>query len=781
MWFMDYGFTYKTDLIQRLSTINNEFKTDLDVIKCGCIDVLPAKKYFDHAFNKNKLIFSHEWSQVAMDFMENFISNASNLSFHEYGSKENVKFGDLTANDESKIIYSLKRMLIAQKFALPCPARKFVENLKSIDLKPSNLTKREDQNLENVPSVLIQTNELVTVPDFIKTCAEFNFEKIYSKITINNEKPKDPTESLEIEVQNKEPNVNLQPKMDSPIIVPAGICIQEYLVEDAKKRKQNNLQSPPIPTTDIPQKEVKPTMLEAIKLPPLVIKPRSIPSSSKNIPNEQHSSNNTRKVVHDVKINHKNINSDKAIVCASDVHRVLVHGNFLSKPIDKIDECNFSDTIYNSMKAMNLRVFRIQAYSWRHILDGRSMVIVNAEKSGQTFSYLPAILNTAADDCEDIEHLEPICGTSCIIIVPSSREVENLYNISKKLLTLNSKVKILKAYGNNDDNTVVHLLNGCDIFITTPPCFSRLNTSSYVNLFDVKKIKYLIFDGLDLMLKLWQTDIQLIIKKCTRGIKRPEENAQIIVTSNVWHSQIKKLMSLSCQPVVCIGNYIEAAVYAGSKFSLEKCVTEEEKALKLCSRLKDESYKYHRTMVIVNNHAEIEQLLKYLQSFSFIFSIVDGNSTREDIASKNISWECEVTGKFSLIVVIDNVVPQITLNSVQYLYHFSLPSTWTMFSYRFTVSYDYYLKYLDSTDETSNHVPHTTILLDDDNLNEIPRLIDFMLTHRLAEIPKSILELVEVSCATLNFLVNFLIIIVFIRTSVMNVNEKNAIVNLAAL
>lgn len=786
MWLIDYGFIYKTDLIQRLSTINNEFKTDYGLIKCGCIDVLPAKTYFDYAFNEKKLIFSHEWSQFAIDFMENFISNASHLSFHEYGSKENVQFGDLTANDEFEITYSLKRMLIAQKFALPCPASKFVENLKGIDLKPSNLTNREDQNLQNVPSVLIKINELVTIPDFIKTCAEFNFEKIYTKITNNNEKPKEPTESLEIEVQNEAPNVNLQQKTDSTnaIIVPAGICIQDYLVE------QNKLQSPrkKRPTTDIPQKEVKPIMPEAIKLPLLVIKPRSIPSSSKNIPIEQQSiivkqqsSNNIQKVVHDVAKNHKNINLDKAIVSASDVHRVLVHGNFLSKPIDKIDECNFSDTIYNSMTAMNFRVFRIQAYSWRHILDGRSMVIVNAEKTGQTFSYLPAILNTVADDCEDIESLESLCGPSCIIIVPSSREVENLYNISKKLLTLQSPVKILKAYGNNDENTVVHLINGCDIFITTPPCFSRLNTSSYVNLFDVKRIKYLIFDGLDLMLKLWQPDIQLIIKKCTKGIKRPEENPQIIVTSNVWHSQIKKLMSLSCQPVVCIGNYIEAAVYAGSKFSLEKCVTEEEKALKLCSRLKDESYKFHRTMVIVNNHAEIVQLLKYLQSFSFIVSIVDENSKREDIASKNISWGCEVTGKFSLIVVIDSVVPQITLNSVQYLYHFSLPSTWTMFSYRFTVSYDYYLKYLDSTDESSNHVPHTTILLDDDNLNEIPRLIDFMLTHRLAEIPKSILELVEVSCLTFNLLISFLIIIISIRISVMNVNEKNAIVNLAVL
>ncbi|CAO1366134.1 unnamed protein product [Diamesa tonsa] len=749
LWLIDYGFPLKTDPTQRLSTINNEFKTDLDIIKSGCIDVLPAKKFFDHAFNETKLIFSHEWSQIATDFMENFISNALYLSFQEYGSKENVQFGDLTANDKFDTTFSLKRMLIAQKFALPCPARNFVGNLQNVDLKPSNLTEREDQNVQNVPSVLTKTNELFDAPEFVKTCDEFNFEKIYSKMMKNSLNSKKTTESLEIEVQHEKPAINLQPKADNPftIYLPAGGSVHDYLKEDAMKRKQNISQSPrkTPSTTDIPHKEVKPTMPEAIKLP------QSIPTTSKNtieqqpvIVKQQKSSS-----IQKVEKNLKNVNTanlDKAIVCASDVHRVLVHGNFLSKPIDKIDECNFSDTIYNSMKSMNFRVFRIQAYSWRHILDGRSLVIVNSEKTGQTFSYLPAILNTVSDDCEDTEPHEPLCGPACIIIVPSSREVENLYNTSKKLLTLKSSVKIVKAFGNNDENTVVQLLNGCDIFITTPPCFSQLNTNSYVNLFDVKRIKYLIFDGLDLMLKLWQTDVQLIIKNCTRGTKRPEENPQIIVTSNVWHSQIKKFMSLSCQPVVCIGNYIEAAVYAGSKFSLEKCVTEEEKALKLCSRLKDESYKYHRTMVIVNNQAEIVQLVKYLQSFSFIYSIVDGSSTRDDIASKNISWGCEATGKFSLIIVIDNVVPQITLNSVQYLYHFSLPSTWTMFSYRFTVSYDYYLKYLESTDESSDLVPRTTILLDDDNLNEIPRLIEFMLAHRLAEIPKNILELVEKIC-----------------------------------
>lgn len=759
MWLIDYGFPYKSDLILRLSTIDKEFKTDLNIIHCGCIDVLPAKIYFDHGFNENKLKFAHEWSQVATDFMDNFLANAFNLTFRKYGSKGKVDFGDIIATDKVKETFSLKKMLVAQKFALPCPPSKFVENLQKVDLKPSQFTRKNDQDLQNIPSVLNKNNELVAGPDYIKTFTAFDFYKLYNKITTSHVIPTEKTESVEVEDPNNEPNLvlestnNINPNVT---FLPAGICVQDYLVRDNQERQQQKAQKLQIKqekpsTSNMPEKEVKSTLPEPIKLPTIIIQPQSIQPQSQIPTIEQQSvaskpqiSNIIHKAELEVEMNLKNINLDKAIVCASDVHRVLVHGNFLSKPIDKIEEVNFSENIYKSMKAMNFKVFRIQAYSWRHILDGRSMVIVNAESSGQTFSYLPAILNTVADDCECIVD-EPMCGPSCVIIVRSSREVESLYNISKKLLSLNSPVKILKAFGNNDENTVVHLMNGCDIFITTPPCFDRLNTISYVNLFDIKRIKYLIFDGLDSMLKLWQTEVSLIIKKCTRGTKHPEENPQIIVTSNVWHHQIKTFMSLSCQPVVCIGNYIEAAVYAGSKFALEKCVTIEEKALKLCYRLKDESYKYRRTMVIVNTQTEIVQLVKYLQSYSINFSIVDDNSTREDIASKNTTWGCEVTGKFSLMIVIDNVVPQITLNSVQYLYHFSLPSTWTMFSYRFTVSYDYYLKQLDSKDENPDRLPCTTILLDDENLNEIPRLIDFLSTHRLADIPKNILELVEVS------------------------------------
>lgn len=754
MWLIDYGFPYKSDLILRLSTIDKEFKTDLNIIHCGCVDVLPAIIYFDHEFNENKLKFVHEWSQVAIDFMDNFLSNAFHLTFRKYGSKENVDFGDIIATDNVKETFSLKKMLVAQKFALSCPPGKFVENLQNVDLKPSQLTRKNDQDFQNIPSVLDKKNELVAGPDYIKKFTAFDFYKLYNKITTSNEIPTVKTESVEVEDSNNEPNLMLEPTNTinpNAIFIPAGICLKDIQERLQQKAQKLQIKQEKPSTSNMPQKEVKSTLPEPIKLHPIVIQPQSIPTTSQT-PTIEHQSIALKpqisKIIHkaerEVEINLKNINLDKAIVCASDVHRVLVHGNYLSKPIDKIEEVNFSENIYKSMKAMNFKVFRIQAYSWRHILAGRSMVIVNAETSGQTFSYLPAILNTVADDCEYIVD-GPMCGPSCVIIVRSSREVESLYSISKKLLSINSPVKILKAFGNNDENTVVHLINGCDIFITTPPCFDRLNTTSYVNLFDLKRIKYLIFDGLDSMLKLWQTEVSLIIKKCTRGTKHPEENPQIIVTSNVWQHQIKAFVSLSCQPVVCIGNYIEAAVYAGSKFALEKCVTIEEKALKLCCRLKDESYKYRRTMVIVNTQTEIVQLIKYLQSYSINFSTVDEISTREDIASKNTTWGCEVTGKFSLMIVIDTVLPQITLNSVQYLYHFSLPSTWTMFSYRFTVSYDYYLKLLDTKDENPDHLPCSTILLDDENLNEIPRLIDFLSTHRLADIPKNILELVEVS------------------------------------
>lgn len=749
---IDYGFSYKTDQVERLSTLDNEFKTELNLIYCGCIDVLPAKSYFNLAVNKTKLTFSHEWSQAAIDFMNNFIDNGKHLRFHKYGSKGNVDIGEITVTDNFELTYNLKKMLIAQKFAIGCPASKLVESLKYVDMSESLNCKRKDQNYQNMPSVLNKNNKFDATPDYLMTCAGFNFEKFYKNLTNNNKNPETIEGSSEIKAPNKELKGQLKSTNNHSNVtfIPAGICIQDYIVEDKKQEKKSKTP----PTTVMPQKDVSNFETVAIKFLPVIIKPQSF----QNPPIEQQSQVIkqqipkiiARREVREDERDLKEINSDKAIVCASDVHRVLVHGNFLSNPIDKLEEGNFSKTIFNSMKEINYRVFRIQAYTWRHILDGRSMVIVNIEKSGQTFSYLPAILNTVADDCEDIT-FTPLCGPSCIIIVRSSRDVENIYNTSKKLLTSNSPVKILKGCGNNDESTVVQLLNGCDIFITTPPIFYRLTNNSYVKLFDVKRIKYLIFDGLDSMLKLWQSNIQLIIKTCTKGTKCPEENPQIIVTSNVWHHQIKKLMSLSCQPVVCIGNYIEAAVYAGSKFALKKCVSIEEKALELCSRLKDESYMYRRTMVIVNNQAEIVQLVMYLKSLSIIFSIVDENSSREDIASKNSSWGCQVTGKFSLMVVIDTMVPQITFNSVQYLYHFSLPSTWTMFSYRFTVSYDYYLKYLDSINGVNENtmselLPYTTILLDDENLNEIPRLIDFMLVHRLAEIPRDILNFVEVSC-----------------------------------
>ena len=117
-------------------------------------------------------------------------------------------------------------------------------------------------------------------------------------------------------------------------------------------------------------------------------------------------------------------------------------------------------------------------------------------------------------------------------------------------------------------------MNGCDLLITTPGCFRRFISCQPI-VFDKTRLKHLVIDGLDWMIQNSQDNIQFLLRKCCE--KNPDKNPQIVVTSNIWLPFMENIRALSPNSLVCIANYIEAAVFAKCSFLLKKVQTTEEK------------------------------------------------------------------------------------------------------------------------------------------------------------------------------------------------------------
>lgn len=429
----------------------------------------------------------------------------------------------------------------------------------------------------------------------------------------------------------------------------------------------------------------------------------------------------------------------KPLVSSKDVVRILVQGNWLKEPLENIGEAHFTKDIHNNLRRMNFKaVFKTQSYSWPNILEGRSVFIVGSKKSGKTFSYLPAVLSLISTDKKPNSTEQ---GPTAIIIVRSSREVERIYSYCYKLLPRNT-LEVVIAFGAwNCENKKIGLLNGCELLITTPPCFSRLAIGSKVyKMFNKNRIRHLIFDGLDSMQDIFEEDFATILKTCTK--QNADVNPQIIVTTNSWMEYLRKYTKLVTDPILIFGNAIEGALYAKCRFSYAKDDPNPEgKLQRMQEILRQETWKKKRTLIMVNDNKDFYRVYKFLIQQHIEYYSIDANMSHEEANQVEGEWAREGNDK-KILLMTDDAFVQGKIKCAQVLIHFSLPSNWTSFSRRFSALNNTLLRYVNGQ---SSEKSSSLVLLDNENYNEVPRLIDFLKTRGIAaEIPQQITEIVQV-------------------------------------
>jgi superfamily II DNA/RNA helicase len=426
------------------------------------------------------------------------------------------------------------------------------------------------------------------------------------------------------------------------------------------------------------------------------------------------------------------IDTQKSTVQSKDVVKIFVHGVSLQDPLRHITEACFPQEVHTGLASLNFRtIYRTQSHSWPNLLEGRSLFLVNGENSGKTFSYLPAVISSITYDKDD--NAPWAAGPVGIIIVGSSKEVENIFRIAKKLVN-SENFTIVKAFGNwNCENKKVDLLNSCELLITTPACFSRLAVGDVFAMFDKKRIKHLVLDGIDTM-----TDVGKVIATCTDT--RPELNPQIVVTSSSWSNKIRRLMKLTCDPIVIIGGFTEAALYAKCHFAISKD-SFEEKLQRLLQALRNDVEV--KTLVAFNNESEVRYIKDFLKNRAVgRFVSIDETTSREDTEELKKEWPKEGAEDMKIMLATDYALSSCNFKCAKRLIHFSLPGNWTTFSKRFAVMSEAFLDLVGGSGEGKTS---TIIMLDENNATEIPRLIEFAKTRGvLKTVPDDIERLVEV-------------------------------------
>uniref|UniRef100_A0A1A9VMX4 RNA helicase n=1 Tax=Glossina austeni TaxID=7395 RepID=A0A1A9VMX4_GLOAU len=430
---------------------------------------------------------------------------------------------------------------------------------------------------------------------------------------------------------------------------------------------------------------------------------------------------------------------------------MLAHSNVPINSLKKINEAQFLPQIHDGLQHVGInKIYRVQAYAWSHLLRNNSLFIVNPSKSGKTWSYLPALCN---DTYYDVNDLDLTYGPVVIVLVASAKHVQIIADHCRRLLygLTDEASAVVASFGQrNFIESKIKLLNSCGMLIATPASLLRLLNDDQSNLFNPERLKRIVIDDLDLILSRALDDFELALKALLTICKKTEATtlaAQVVVTSRSWNDWFIKLLRLSNQPLLLMGDFLEAAVYGKAKLSiLLRAKLEKNKAIRCFLKKHNETLRASiRTVIICNDNDEVEGVMQYLEKYGYNGICYYNHSTEKDRLLIN-KWKYKISNQ--ILVCTDAGLFDLQIRNAQYLIHYSMPPSWTQFTTRFSVlreSYDNLIannfeKILDNVQHSKK--VRSLIILDEDNNQQLPRLVRFMRMHN-QNVHKNILAVVK--------------------------------------
>ncbi|XP_047108037.1 putative ATP-dependent RNA helicase TDRD12 [Schistocerca piceifrons] len=410
---------------------------------------------------------------------------------------------------------------------------------------------------------------------------------------------------------------------------------------------------------------------------------------------------------------------------------VLVHGqNKTFKPIGTITEANFPKEVHETLYRLGIiEPMRIQTYMWPAILRGYSVVMVNPAKSGKTLSYIvPLISFLFRKNLYDDLPLGN--GPVSLILCSSSASAQWIGNACTLLLSKKSPYKVVVTYGGGADSTKVNdLVNGCHILVSTPKCLWRLLQKGPL-VVNFSRLCHLVLDEVDVLSFRFLSEVKLILAECKQALKKRAAglsvSLQVIASSEKWCSPLESFAhNIISNPVICIGSYLEAAVYAKLKPNLY-FVKRADRKSKLLDLL-NSNFGLYKMVVVSESVEDVAELGLALKSAYEHVLIAHENMLHFDIEDVYRKWNLmKISGSYPILVCSDAILYDLKITDSLWLIHYGLPSeSKSAFGFRFSCLMSNYRDMFSENDALHQEcVVH--ILMGEENAKQLPTIVHLM-------------------------------------------------------
>ncbi|KAG8291293.1 negative regulation of transposition, RNA-mediated [Homalodisca vitripennis] len=391
---------------------------------------------------------------------------------------------------------------------------------------------------------------------------------------------------------------------------------------------------------------------------------------------------------------------------------------------------------FQSLEKWNMReMSRVQNVSYRKISQRKNLVMVGSRSSGKTTGYVIPIASNLLDS-SFYKELPVGCGPRALIITPSWKaglEVTTMFR------DLTKYIRVIHTYGGGAELEMrLELLNGSDVLVSTPRCLLRLLEARAT---DLKRLCHLVMDDAHILFEKFKPEIEQLMvsvdrmedKRLKQGLKI---DLQVVVASSRWTVPIKELsVNILANPTIVIASQLEACVYADVKpvAYFVRSSRKAEKLVELLNGIKGQL----RTVVACKKKDDV----KFVYNLLTDLGMENVLAAHEDLTSVNISeipqmwkhkekdvitaWQNSQGASLPILIRSDEL-RELPITNAHVLIHYNMPISLKGFSLRFICLIDNFRNILRQEENVHKKKCQVHILMDEDNYQEMPGVMEFM-------------------------------------------------------
>ncbi|KAK7873072.1 hypothetical protein R5R35_000356 [Gryllus longicercus] len=405
---------------------------------------------------------------------------------------------------------------------------------------------------------------------------------------------------------------------------------------------------------------------------------------------------------------------------------VLLHGapkdfRYLNLVTDAI----LRRDVHEVLKTMLYRLMRIQKYAWPLIQQGHSCVLVGPPMSGKTLGYAVPLLDQVMQKVQANE-IPKGNGPVMLVLCSGSKCCNEIFEICYQFVRKCVKeIKMLVAYGGGAEKIEFSLINGCHILITTPRCFKRLLQLGSV-VVNFARLRYLVLDQADVLTLRFLPEVDFISKRVERDMKPQERKLlQVVAVAEKWCPGLEFIVKGLPSPVVCIGAFLEAIVYAHLKPQVH-FVTQCNR-ISIVQEVIKGAAKDHRTLIVCKEVEEVVALYEALRTTVDPKHLIMAHHNLDsiDINELYVKWSCMMQ---PVLVCSDVIVQEMSIQGATQLIHFSLTSVSKReFAYRCSTMIDRLPSMFECEEDKGSKIQSQMhIFIADNDSEPLPTLVRFL-------------------------------------------------------